>query len=385
MTKFKPLACILINAITEESNHLYNAHKLLAQINTVTYAKERNFVGSGTGISPYVSRGVLTLPQVRDYVLKNRTINQSYTFIFELAWREYWQREWMIRGDEIFIDVKRIQSSVESVNIPSAIIDARTGIDQIDKSIKELYDTGYIHNHARMWLSGLICNIAHTKWQSPAHWMYYYLLDGDPASNMLSWQWVAGTISSKKYLPAQENINTYTHSIQKKSFLDHPYDMLAALPIPTILLERKVIKLSWLKPASQVLKVDKSLPTLLYTSFWLNHEWHSNMQANRILVLEPSWFKRFPVSSTVTKFILDIAKEIDGLQVYVGEWADLESQLGTTKHFISHPSISHWRGDAEPYPLMFQEVPMKSYGSFMSFWKQCQKHLATDEKKGKHE
>ena len=385
MSKFKPLGCILINTITEKSNHLSIAHKLLAQINTITYAKERNFVGSSTGISPYVSRGILTLPQVRDYVLKNRTFNQSYTFIFELAWREYWQREWIIRGDEIFIDVKRIQSSVESVNIPSAIIEARTGIDQIDKSIKELYDTGYIHNHARMWLSGLICNIARTKWQSPAYWMYYYLLDGDPASNMLSWQWVAGTFSSKKYLPAQENINTYTHSIQKKSFLGHPYDMLAALPIPTILLERKIIKLSWLKPASKVLKVDKSLPTLLYTSFWLSHEWHSNMQANRILVLEPSWFKRFPVSSTVTKFILDIAKEIDGLQVYVGEWADLEPQLGTAKHFISHPSVSHWRGDAEPYPLMFREVPMKSYGSFMSFWKQCQKQLAADVKKGKHE
>ena len=383
LIKFEHLACILISMIIKKSKRLVNAHRLLAQINTITYAKERNFVGSGTGISPYVSRGVLTLPQVRDYVLENYTIDQSHTFIFELAWREYWQREWMMRGDEIFTDIKSTQSSVESVNIPTAIIDARTGIDQIDKSIKELYDTGYIHNHARMWLSGLICNIAHTKWQLPAYWMYYYLLDGDPASNMLSWQWVAGTFSSKKYLPAQENINTYTHSIQKKSFLDHPYNMLAELPTPTILVERKVLELPWLKPTSQALKIDKNLPTLLYTSFWLNHEWHSNMQANRILVFEPSWFERLPISSTVTNFILDIAKGIDGLQVYVGEWADLEPQLGATKHFISHPSVSHWRGDAEPYPLMFPEVPMKSYGSFMSFWKQCQKHLATDEQLGR--
>jgi deoxyribodipyrimidine photo-lyase len=361
--------------IMKKSNHLTVAHELLAQINPITYANERNFIGSGTGISPYVSRGVLTLPQVRDYTLKNYTLSQSYTLIFELAWREYWQREWMVRGDEIFADVKRTQSPVESADIPDAIINACTGIDQLDKGIKQLYDTGYIHNHVRMWLSGLICNIAHTKWQLPAYWMYYYLLDGDPASNMLSWQWVAGTFSSKKYLPSQENINTYTRSIQKKSFLDYPYEVLAAQPIPTILLKRKSIELSWLKPASQVLKVDESLPTLLYTSFWLNHEWHSNMQANRILVLEPSWFKRFPVSDTVTKFILSIATEIEGLQVYVGEWAELEPQLkATTTHFVSHPSVSHWRGNAEQYPLLFPDVPLKSYGSFMSFWKQCKKN-----------
>ena len=344
------------------------------QIDPITYANERNFIGSGTGISPYVSRGVLTLPQVRDHVLKSYTLSQSYTLIFELAWREYWQREWMMRGDEIFADIKSAQSPVESVDIPDAVINARTGIDQLDKGIKQLYDAGYIHNHMRMWLSGLICNIAQTKWQVPAHWMYYYLLDGDPASNMLSWQWVAGTFSSKKYLPAQDNINTYTRSIQKKSFLDYPYEVLVAQPIPTILLKREVIKLPWLKPASQVLKVNKSLPTLLYTSFWLNHEWHSDMQANRILVLEPSWFKRFPISTTVTDFILNIANEIEGLQVYVGEWADLEPQLGATTYFISHPSVSHWRGNAEQYPLLFPEVPLKSYGSFMSFWKQCNKN-----------
>ena len=360
---------------TEKSNHFIIAHKLLAQINTITYAEKRNFVGSGTGISRYVSRGVLTLPQVRDHVLKKYTINQSYTFIFELAWREYWQREWMMRGDGIFDDIKNTQSQVESANIPSAIIDACTGINQIDKGIKALYDTGYIHNHVRMWLGGLTCNIAHTKWQLPAHWMYYHLLDGDPASNMLSWQWVAGTFSSKKYLPAQENIDTYTHSIQKSSFLDHPYDALAELPTPTILLDRKPLALSWLKPASPVLEVDKSLPTLLYTSFWLNHEWHSDMLANRILVLEPSWFERLPVSDKVTQFILDIAKEINGLQVYVGEWADLVPQIGTTVYFVSHPSVSHWHGEAEPYPLLFPEVPLKSYGSFMSFWKQCKIHL----------
>ena len=370
----------MINMIIKKSSHFAIAHKLLAQINTITYANERNFVGSGTGISPYVSRGVLTLPQMRNYVLKNYTIDQSYTFIFELAWREYWQREWMIRGDKIFVDIKIKQSQVESTSISSAIINGCTGINQIDKGIKELYDTGYIHNHLRMWLSGLICNIAHTKWQLPAHWMYYYLLDGDPASNMLSWQWVAGTFSSKKYLPAQENINTYTHSIQKKSFLDRPYEVLAALPTPSILLERKVIKLSWLKPASQVLKVDKNLPTLLYTSFWLNHEWHSDMKANRVLVLEPSWFKRFPVSSAVTKFILDIAKEIEGLQVYVGEWADLEPQLGVTTYFVSHPSVSHWHGNAEQYPLLFPEVPLKSYGSFMGFWKQCKKNFTVGQR-----
>jgi deoxyribodipyrimidine photo-lyase len=80
-----------------------------------------------------------------------------------------------------------------------------------------------------MWLAMLICNIAGTKWETGAAWMYYHLLDGDLASNTLSWQWVAGTFSSKKYFANQENLNKYGNSQDRQygTILDKSYEDLA--------------------------------------------------------------------------------------------------------------------------------------------------------------
>mgnify|MGYP006195700273 CR=1 FL=1 len=60
-----------------------------------------------------------------------------------------------------------------------------------------------------MYLAAMVCNNAKSHWLTPARWMYYHLLDGDLASNALSWQWVAGTFSHKKYIANQQNINKY--------------------------------------------------------------------------------------------------------------------------------------------------------------------------------
>lgn len=347
----------------------------LRAVDPVKYAAERNYLGKSTRLSVYITRGVLTLPEIRDHLSAHFTASQNHKLVFELAWREYWQREWLMRGEDIFKDLKHAQAMVESEDISSVILTANTGIDAIDTGIVQLYETGYIHNHMRMWLSGLICNIAHTKWQKPAHWMYYHLLDGDPASNMLSWQWISGTFSSKRYLPAQENINRYTDTEQRGTFLDQSYEALEIMPTPKVLQMREEVNLSWAAPASDKLAIESSKPTLLYHSFWLNGEWHKDLDANQILVLEPRWFARFPVSEKVTCSILDIAREIPGLQVYVGDIEDLTPRLGKDIKYMSHPSVKHWPGKREDIELLFPDVPMKSFNSFMSFWKQCEKHL----------
>ena len=350
-----------------------DANERLLAINPIKYQATRNYIGGSTRLSVYITRGVLTLPQIKDYLLKNYSKTESYKLINELAWREYMQREWQIRGNAIFEDIKRKQELVESSNLPLNIINAQTGIEALDNGIKQLYETGYIDNHMRMWLAGLICNIAHTKWQQPAAWMYYQLLDGDPASNFLSWQWVAGTFSSKRYLPSQENINKYTKTNQNNTFLDLNYEELAVIDTPLILKERMSENLNWVAPKSSDLIIDKSKPTVLYHSFWLNKDWRNEISANRILVLELSWFEKFPVSQKVTDSILEIAGEIAGLQIYVGNIDELLPHLGKEIYYMSHPSVPHWNGKADQMPLLFPEVQLKSYDSFSAFWKQCQK------------
>ena len=81
-----------------------------------------------------------------------------------------------------------------------------------DAWVAELKHTGYLHNHARMWLASYVVHLRKVHWRAGADWLYAHLLDGDLASNHLSWQWVAGTGSHKPYLFNAENVARIAHS-----------------------------------------------------------------------------------------------------------------------------------------------------------------------------
>ena len=205
----------------------------LDQIKPLEYARNRNFIdGSVTRLSPYISRGVISTKQVLNHVLKKGfSPKKIEKFIQELAWRDYWQLIWLEK--DINFDIKSPQREVFQEGISQCITDAKTNIEAIDKSIENLYSTGYMHNHLRMYVASLSTNIAKSHWKQPAKWMYYHLIDGDWASNALSWQWVCGANSNKKYIANQQNINKYTYSNQKNTFLDTSYEEIMNLEQPS--------------------------------------------------------------------------------------------------------------------------------------------------------
>ena len=94
-----------------------------------------------------------------------------------------------------------------------------------------LYATGYLHNHVRMWLASYVVHVRKVHWRAGADWLYGHLLDGDLASNHLSWQWVAGTSSRKPYLFNADNVARYApapwHS--PGSVIDTSYEALDLL------------------------------------------------------------------------------------------------------------------------------------------------------------
>jgi deoxyribodipyrimidine photo-lyase len=300
---------------------------------------------------------------------------EAHAFIFELAWREYFQRMWWQMGDVIHSDIRAEQVGVSHRDMQRALIEACTGITAIDRGICELYDTGYVHNHLRMYTASIACNIGGAHWAMPSQWMYYHLLDHDIASNTLSWQWVAGTFSSKKYYANQENINKYCGTDDAGTFLDLPYEKIADGPVPGELRETHTLQLSTELPATELPDLDPGLPLLLYNSYNLNPLWMSDSKANRVLILEPSHFKRFPISQKVLSFILRLAENIPGIQIYSGE---VESLIGlrqeSATYSQAHPAFLHYPGvKTDPAWLFPDIIPAK--GSFMSFWKQCEKCL----------
>ncbi len=86
-----------------------------------------------------------------------------------------------------------------------------TGIDCFDHWAQELADTGYLHNHARMWFASIWIFTLELPWQLGADFFLTRLLDADPAANTLSWRWVAGLHTpGKHYLARASNIEKFT-------------------------------------------------------------------------------------------------------------------------------------------------------------------------------
>jgi deoxyribodipyrimidine photo-lyase len=93
----------------------------------------------------------------------------------------------------------------------AAVEAGRTGIACMDAWARELVETGYLHNHARMWFASIWCFTLRLPWQLGADLFLRHLLDADAASNTLSWRWVAGLQTrGKHYVAREENIARYT-------------------------------------------------------------------------------------------------------------------------------------------------------------------------------
>ncbi len=347
------------------------------KIEPIKYGKTRNFLdGAITKLSPYISRGVISTKYVLEKTLaKKHTFFEIEKFLMELAWRDYFQNVWNEAGDEINDDLKQPQPDVQNLAMPKAILNAETGIIAIDDAIKGLYETGYVHNHLRMYIASVTCNIAKSHWKVPAQWFYYHLLDADWASNSLSWQWTAAAFSNKKYYANQENINKYCGTNQSETFLDVPYENFAELDIPEILQDLETPIFQTTLPKKETIAVDNSVPTLIYNFYNLDPFWKKDVQANRILLLEPSHFEKYPVSPKTIEFIMKLSENIERIQIYVGEFDELKTEHNLEEiYYKEHPTNANYTGTQEERDWMFPEI-RGYYSSFFAYWKKCEKPL----------
>lgn len=357
--------------------------KRIDAVNPVRYAKSRNFLnGAVTHLSPYITHGYISLPSLRERVLQHSSRKDAYTFTFELAWREFFQRTWENKGDAIFSSLRQGQQGVVyEKGLPKAYLSKITGIQAIDSALHELERDGYVHNHARMWMAMLVTNIGKTKWQEGARHLYYHLLDGDRASNTLSWQWVAGTFSSKQYVASQEMINRYSGKTEKGTYLDYPVETLLERGVPEELQENVSFDL----PLDDALLLEKSVPLSaisqkeiwLYSMWTLDPMWEPTIDTNaqKILFIDKDDLNRFPMSKKRLQFIGDLANNIQGIQLYYGSLSDimrvLSDKVVYKKH---HRSTFHLPGEKSAPEYLFPEVTDIPNG-FMSFWKKCERYL----------
>jgi deoxyribodipyrimidine photo-lyase len=190
--------------------------------NLLEYTRLRNFdfgIQNRKNISclsPYVSHGIITETEIINKVLKKHLFNKSEKFIQEVLWRIYWKGWLELRPDvwdDYLINLKTYREKYKTnKNYLNAIL-GNTNIQCFNDWAKELKETNYLHNHARMWFASIWIFTLDLPWELGAEFFLKHLYDGDSASNTLGWRWVAGIQTpGKHYLASEWNIKKFTNN-----------------------------------------------------------------------------------------------------------------------------------------------------------------------------
>ena len=122
---------------------------------------------------------------------------------------------------------------------------------------------------------------------------------------------------------------------------------------------------------------------IIHNYYQLDPEFQSTQPGTRLLLLEPSVFAQYPISAKCVEFMLSLASEIPGIQVFVGEFDALMlalEPLGDVEVvFQEHPLNRHYRGTEIARDWLAPEVE-GSFSSFFSYWKKVEKSLRKEYK-----
>ena len=353
----------------------------LEAIKPVSYSKNRNFLnGDVTHLSPYIRHGCITLAEAIQ-ATKSKVASGADKLLFEFAWRDYWRKVWYLNGYAIDSDMEAPKVSLIRDSLAKDIKDATTGLVCIDSFIRTLKQTGYLHNHARMWLASYLIHWRGVDWKAGADWMVKLLLDGDQASNGLSWQWVASTFGSKPYFFNKENLSKYSENqfcqnCEAECPFDKSYDALSE---------------KLFKPTSAPAKIYKKIAVAHYPKTSGSNTialFHDEMLSSANPLYQSAHQKIFIFGPVMQddwainrlQFIADCLIEMPSVQVWIGNTAEVLNVLAV-KNIITQntPNLRFkslinqyevlYQPEAEPYPdLVAEKIMPKDLKRFSKYW-----------------
>lgn len=230
------------------------------------YKKGRDFPALGTvsRLSPYLHFGQISPHQVWDAI---QHLNQSENevdrnrdhFCSELGWREFSHNLLYYNQD---LPHRNLQSRFDAMawghdaDTLKQWQQGQTGIPLVDAGMRELWQTGYMHNRVRMVVGSFLVKNLLLDWRLGQAWFWDCLFDADLANNSASWQWIAGCgadaapyfrvfnpiLQSQKFDPKGEYIRQYIPEIAHLSdkMIHTPWETpLESATYPTPIVELK--------------------------------------------------------------------------------------------------------------------------------------------------
>jgi len=187
----------------------------------VNYSSKRNYDfgpierKNVSCLSPYISHRLINEYEISKKVLSKHPYQKVEKYIQEIYWRVYW-KGWLELRPKVWDDfIEDLNTIDESENYYLAI-NGQTKIECFNDWVKEIKEYNYLHNHARMWFASIWIFTLGLPWQKGAEFFMKYLLDGDAASNTLSWRWVGGLqTKGKHYLAQSWNISKFLNKKYK--------------------------------------------------------------------------------------------------------------------------------------------------------------------------
>ena len=354
------------------------AQKRINTFDAEAYSRNRNFLnGTVSRLSPYFRHGCLTLKEASDNVRARHGVH-AQKFVQELAWRDYWRRVWYQLGNGIFSDIEDPKVALGDKLMPDFIRQGITGLPCMDGIIRDLTLDGYVHNHGRMWFAAYVVHWLKVDWREAADWFENNLLDGDKASNHLSWQWVASLFSSKPYYFNKENLSRFTGekyclNCKVNCPFDASYEQLkdqlfsAASPQPAK--THRVIM-----PEKTALSTHRAVAIFVHDEMLSSAHPLLRRSMPKFFVYDDLLHGKWPLKRL--QFVADCLNELQDVEVWIGDTATILKERGVGQVFTQDTPNKQLKALLEPFNPQWMaeikfsetEVSEKRLKRFSRYW-----------------
>ena len=183
-------------SISEDAANKKLSNFITTRIGRYKIDRDYPIKDSNSRLSPYIRFGMISVNRIWWELLKINRNNGVIHYMSEIAWREFSYYLLYhfpnISTENFQIKFDRFKWINNDSDIAAWKIGA-TGYPIIDAAMKELWQTGFMHNRMRMVVASFLVKNLLVDWRVGEKWFWECLVDADYASNVAGWQWAAGT------------------------------------------------------------------------------------------------------------------------------------------------------------------------------------------------